>query len=191
MNIRVLVGTIVFFASAVQTVAQTPEQRVVVKVEPSFSIEQRVANDMKEKQLRKEAEERLAAEESMRIANTRPESVLSRGRTLYIDSDTSFFEEAQLQNALSKKPEFKSWDLAVIEGWEGRRVADLLICIDRPLFTYTFTYQILDRPTGKVVASGKVTAFDGNLAAPKLAAKIIEDIKKAKQTTSAVKGTGK
>jgi hypothetical protein len=31
-----------------------------------------------------------------------------------------------------------------------------------------------------VVASGSVIAFDGNLAAPKLASRIIEDIKEAR-----------
>ena len=95
-----------------------------------------------------------------------------------MESDTQFFEEEQLQNALRKTPEFKTWGFAIVEGWEGGKVADLRIDIDRPLFTYTFTYQIIDRSTGILLASGKVTAFDGNAAAPKLAARIIEDVKK-------------
>ncbi len=46
--------------------------------------------------------------------------------------------------------------------------------------TYIFTYQITDRGTGIILATGKVTAFDGNIAAPRLAGRIVEDIKKAR-----------
>jgi hypothetical protein len=139
-----------------------------------------VADEFKEKQLRKAAEERLAAAESKRIANTNPANVLSRARTMYIFSDTDFFEEIQLQNALRKRSEFAEWQMAILEGGENRKIADLLINIDRPLFTYTFTYQIIDRSTGVVLTTGKVTAWDGNDAAPKLASRIMDDLKKAR-----------
>jgi len=54
---------------------------------------------------------------------------------------------------------------------------DIYIEIDRPLFTYTFTNKLTNRSNGIVLATGTVTAFDGNDAAPKLAARIIEEIK--------------
>lgn len=72
------------------------------------------------------------------------------------------------------------WQLAIVDGWPNRNVADVNIDIDRPLFTYTFTYKITDRATGIVLATGKVTAFDGNEAAPKLAEKIIEEMRNAR-----------
>lgn len=186
MNIRIVLGTIVLITATLQGAAQTTEQRVIVKLEPSQTMEERVADEFKEKRLRKAEEEKLAGEEANRIANTRPETVLSRARTMYINSHTDFFEEEQLQNALRQTQEFKPWGLVLIESYEGHRVADLLINIDRPLFTYTFTYQIVDRRTGIILANGKVTAFDGNFAAPKLAARIIEDIKKAKQSSQTI-----
>jgi hypothetical protein len=99
---------------------------------------------------------------------------------MYIFSDTDFFEEIQLQNALRKRSEFAEWQMAILEGGENRKIADLLINIDRPLFTYTFTYQIIDRSTGVVLTTGKVTAWDGNDAAPKLASRIMDDLKKAR-----------
>lgn len=172
-------GTIVA-GCAVAGLAQTAPQNITVTVLPATTVEERVANEMKEKQLRKAAEEKLAAEESAKIAETNPRTLLSRARTIYIYSDTSFFEEVQLQNALRKRDEMDPWQMAIVDGWDKRSVADIWIEVDRPLFTYDFTYQVIHRRTGVVLATGKVTAFDGNAAAPKLAQRIIEDIRQAK-----------
>lgn len=164
----------------VATSAQTSEQTINVRVLPTRTVEERVSDDLKEKELRKAAEEKRAAEESARIAETNPKTLLSRARTVYIDSDTSFFESVQLQNALRKRDEIDTWQIAMIDGWDKRSIADLIISIDRPLFTYTFTYKITHRSTGIILATGKVTAFDGNAAAPKLAERIVEEIRKAR-----------
>jgi hypothetical protein len=160
--------------------AQTPTQNINVTIVPALTVEERVANDMKEKALRKAAEEKLAAEESAKLAETSPRTLLSRAHTIFIDSDTSFFDSVQMQNALRSRTEANVWNLAIVDGWDKRNVADMLISIDRPLFTYTFTYKITDRATGILLATGEVTAFDGNAAAPKLAEKIIEEIRAAR-----------
>ena len=160
--------------------AQTATQNINVTVLPANTVEERVANEMKEKELRKAAEEKLAAAESARIAATNPRTVLGRARTLFISSDTKFFEEVQLQNALRKHAEMDPLQLAIIDGWAKRDLADIFIEIDRPLFTYTFTYQMLDRATGIILATGEVTAFDSNEAAPLLAEKIIQEIRNAR-----------
>src|SRR5687768_17912182 len=160
--------------------AQSPAQEIKVTVLPAFTVEERVANEVKEKQLRKAAEEKLAAEEAAKIAATNPRTLLSNARTLFISSDTKFFEEVQLQSALGKREEMRTWQLGIIDGWGNREKADIFIEIDRPLFTYTFTYEMLDQKTGLVLATGKVTAIDGDAAAPMLAEKIIEEIKKAR-----------
>lgn len=164
-----------------QEAAQTPQQQnVTVTVRPARTVEERVADDFKEKELRKATEEKLAAEESAKIAESSPRSLFSRARTVYVSSGTSFFEPVQLQNALRKRDEFDSWGMAVVDGYDKRGVADILVEIDRPLFTYTFTYSVMHRATGIILATGKVTAFDGNAAAPKLAARIIEEMKRAR-----------
>jgi hypothetical protein len=160
--------------------AQTGSQNINVTVRPATTVEERVANEIKEKELRKAAEEKLVAVESAKIAATSPRTLLSRARTLYISSDTKFFEEVQLQNALRKHAEMDSLQLAIIDGWAKRDFADIFIEIDRPLFTYTFTYEMLDHATGIILATGKVTAFDSNEAAPMLADKIIEEIRNAR-----------
>jgi hypothetical protein len=159
--------------------AQTTEQNVNVTIRPSQTVEERVADEVKAKELRKAAEERIAAEEAARIAETNPKALLRRTRLVFVDSDTSFFEPVQLQNALRKREEFDTWEMAIIDGWDKRNVADVIISIDRPLFTYTFTYKITSR-TGILLATGKVTAFDGNDAAPKLAQRIMEEMRIAR-----------
>lgn len=181
----VLIATTSLIATTAN--AQTTEQNVNVTIRPSQTVEERVADEVKMKELRKAAEEKLAAEEAARIAETSPKALLRRARVVYVASDTSFFEAVQLQNALRKREEFDVWQMAIVDGWDKRNVADVVIDIDRPLFTYTFTYKITNRSNGIVLATGKVTAFDGNDAAPKLAQRIIEEMKVARGESKARK----
>jgi len=163
--------------------AQTSDQTINVKIISSTTVEERVANDLKEKDLRKAAEEKRVTEEAAKIADTSPKALLSRARVLYITSNTDYFETVQLQNALRKRNEIDAWQLAMIDGWDKRNVADTEIEIDRPLFTFTFTYKITNRSTGILLATGKVTAFDGNAAAPMLAERIVAEMRKARGET--------
>lgn len=174
-------AAILIGASSIAAQTSTPnnEQRITVTVRPAQTVEERVADEMKEKELRRAAEERIAAERSAQAASNDPKTLLNRARTVFVSSGTSFFEPVQLQNALRKRTEFEAWSMAIVDGWDKRQIADVVVEIDRPLFTYTFTYQIAHRGTGIVLASGKVTAFDGNAAAPQLAKKIIQDMKRA------------
>lgn len=167
--------------------AQTPEQNINVTIRPSQTVEQRVADEVKAAQLRKAAQERIAAEEAAKIVETNPKALLRRARLVYISSDTSFFDSIQLQNALRKREEFDAWQMAIIDSWDKRNVADIFIEIDRPLFTYTFTYKITNPRSGVLIATGKITAIDGDVAAPKLAKRIIEEMKAARGETSSTK----
>ena len=160
--------------------AQTNEQNINITIRPSQTVEERVADEIKADELRKAAKEKRAAEEAAKIAETNPKTLLRNAHVIYVDAHTGFIEEVQLQNELRKRPEFETWQLAIVDGWEKRDVADIVIDIDRPLFTYTFTYQITNRSNGIVLATGKVTAFDGNFAAPMLAKRIIEEMKVAR-----------
>jgi hypothetical protein len=168
------------FAQEVRAPQPSSEQHITVTVKPDKTVEERVADEYKEKELRRLAEEKRAAEASARVRESSPDEMLAGARTLFVTSGTSFFEPVQLQNALRKRDEMDAWRMAIVEGWDKRDLADLHVEVDRPLFTYTFTYQITDRRTGVILATGKVTAFDGNAAAPKLAKRIVEDIRRAR-----------
>lgn len=178
--LRVVFAWSLLMAAVGVASAQTTTQNINVTVLPATTVEERVANEMKEKELRKAAEEKLAAAESARIAETSPRTLLSRARTVFIESDTSFFESVQLQNALRKRDEVDTWQMAIVDGWDKRNIADMIVAVDRPLFTYTFTYKVTHRSTGIILATGKVTAIDGNAAAPMLAERIVEEIRKAR-----------
>jgi hypothetical protein len=166
--------------AATAAYAQSNEQQVTVTVKPSQSVEERVADSIREKELRATAEEELAARRSARAAARSPRALLSRAQTVYICSNTSYFEAVQLQNELRKRAEFDAWEMAILDGWDKGNAADIRIEIDRPLFTFTFTYKVTDRATSILLASGKITAIDGNAAAPILAERIVQDIKKAR-----------
>jgi hypothetical protein len=170
-------------AVSLNAIAQTTEQNVNVTIKPSQTVEQRVADSIKERQLREAAEEKLAAERSARIASKSPKALLSRAQTVYVRSDTSYFDSTQLQNELRKTKEFEAWEIAIIDDWAKRDVADIVIEVDRPLFTFTFTYKITDRANGILLTSGSITAFDGNIAAPMLKSRIIKDMKKARDAS--------
>src|SRR5687768_8155232 len=137
-SVLVLIAAALFFAASQDANAQTSEQKVTVVVKPAQSVEERVADSLKDKELRKAAEAQEAAEESARLARTNPKQLLAAARIMYIYSGTSFFEAVQLQNALRKRTEFDAWQLMILDGttWDKRNVADLLIEVDRPLFTY-------------------------------------------------------
>lgn len=174
---------ILLAAVSVSAAAQSTEQNINVTIKPSQTVDQRVADSIKEKQLREAAEEKLAAERSARIASKSPQALLSRAQTVYVRSDTSYFDSTQLQNELRKTKEFEAWEMTIIDDWNKRDVADIVIEVDRPLFTFTFTYKITDRANGILLSSGKITAFDGNIAAPMLSSRIMKDIKKARGET--------
>src|SRR5688572_26212839 len=160
--------------------AQT-EQNINVTIRPSQSVEQRVTDEVRAAQLKKQLEEKIAAEEAAKIADTNPRALLRKARVIYIYSDTSFFDSIQLQNELRKREEFDDWQMAIVDGWDQQKISDVIITIDRPVFTYTYTYKITNRGNGILLASGKITAFDGNIAAPMLAKRIIKDMKVARR----------
>jgi hypothetical protein len=177
---RIAYFLLVLLVATMNAYAQSSEQNITVTLKPSQTVEERVADSIKEKELREAAEDKLAAEKSARIASKSPRALLSRAQTIYVASNTEYFEPIQLQNALRKRSEFEVWELAILEGWDKGKIADIIVEVDRPLFTFTFTYKITDRANGILLTTGKITAFDGNAAAPLLAQRIVEDIKKAR-----------
>jgi len=180
---RIVASLIFLLATGMNVFAQSNEQNITVTVKPSQTVEQRVSDSIKERELREAAEAKLAAEKSARIASKSPRALLSSAQTVFVESNTSYFESVQLQNALRKRSEFEAWEMAIIDGWDKRQVADIIVEVDRPIFTFTFTYKITDRSNGILLTSGKITAMDGNAAAPLLAERIVEDMKKARGET--------
>jgi hypothetical protein len=179
MNIKKLTPRLLLLSMMALSSAAVYAQDIRVIVSPHQTPEERVRDEEKLKDLRKAAEDKRAAEDAARIAETSPKNLLSKAKIVFICSHTTFFETVQLQNELRKRVEFDQWQMAIVDS-SKLNAADILIEIDRPLFTYRFTYVVTSRSSGIVLASGKITAFDGDVAAPKLASRIMDDIRSAR-----------
>jgi hypothetical protein len=81
-----------------------------------------------------------------------------------------YFTVDILEKELAKQKDFGNLGLVLVK---DARVADLLVTIDRPLFTYDFTYSVTDRRTSIVLDAGKVTAISGGAAAGPIAKKLV------------------
>jgi hypothetical protein len=111
-------------------------------------------------------------------AGATPETILRAARTISVSSMTMFLKPDQLEDELRKRPEFEAMGLAIVKDVSK---ADLIIDLDRPVFTYTFTYSLSSADTRVVVASGKVIAFDGNFAAPLIAKELMKRLRAARE----------
>jgi hypothetical protein len=121
---------------------------------------------------------------SKAVASADPKQLVRTAKTVVIHRRTTFFTPETLERELVKQAGFRALGLVLVK---DSRVADLAITIDRPLFTYTFTYAITDAKTSVVLDTGKVTAIDGNSAAGKIAKQVIARLASLRQDESAKK----
>ncbi|MBO0725709.1 MAG: hypothetical protein J2P52_08935 [Blastocatellia bacterium] len=110
-------------------------------------------------------------------ARNESSDLLRSARTVFVRSETVYLRPESVENALRDRADFQSLDIAIVK---DSRAADLVIDLNRPLFTFDFTYSVTHRQSSTLVASGKVTAFDGNGAAPKMAKELIKQIQSAR-----------
>lgn len=111
-----------------------------------------------------------------------PIAALAKARTLRVTSKTTFFNPFVLEKELLNDMEFRVLGLSVVNGYKG---GELVINVNRPLFTYDWTYSVSDSHTGIVLATGKVTAIDGSHAAKGIAKKLIQEFEKARAVQAA------
>ncbi|HEV2201333.1 MAG TPA: S1C family serine protease [Bryobacteraceae bacterium] len=108
---------------------------------------------------------------SVAIVGSDPKQMVKDARTIFIRSKTAFLTVDTLDRALALQKDWPQLGLTIVQ---DMRVADLLIEIDRPLFTYVHTFVIIDKRTSIVLGSGKVTAFDGTIASGGIAKDIVK-----------------
>jgi hypothetical protein len=124
------------------------------------------------------------APSSAAVVSSSREDILRTSRTLHIASRSMYFTPDSMEKALAGQKGFDVLGLALVK---DMRVADLLITVDRPLFTYTFTYSVTDPKTSRVLDSGKVTAIDGGAAAARIAKQLVSKWAKVRQGEPASK----
>jgi hypothetical protein len=118
---------------------------------------------------------------SAAVAAANPQDILRSARTIQIRSKSIYFSTESLEKELARQKEFGDLGLVLVQ---DPRVADLRITIDRPLFTYGFTYSVRDTRTSIVLEAGRVRADDGGEAAEKIATELVSKWAKVRRTAS-------
>ncbi len=101
----------------------------------------------------------LASAQQERRLPTNKELV-SKARSVYVETDTFYMKREALESSLLGKPEFKAWELQVT----GRRdLADLVVHVKRIPFSNHFLYTVTDTGTETIVMAGKVDSLAGTV----------------------------
>jgi hypothetical protein len=98
------------------------------------------------------------AQDNPRIPTNK--ELVTRARSVYVESDTFYMKRENLQSSLLGRAEFKAWDLQITD---LSQLADLLVRVKRVPFTNHFTYTVTDRRTDTVVMAGKVDSLAGTV----------------------------
>jgi hypothetical protein len=115
-------------------------------------------------------------------ASTDPKQILKNAKTIYVHSKTAFLTVDTLDHALRQQKEWPDLGLTIVD---DRNAADLLIEVDRVVFTNVHTYVLTDRKTSIVLGSGQVPAFNGIIASGPMAKEIVDIISAARVTAPA------
>jgi mono/diheme cytochrome c family protein len=116
--------------------------------------------------------------------NADPGSIMRSARTIFVRSMTVYLEAEQLEIELRKRPEFKSSELVIVK---DQQRADIRIEINRAEFSFNYTFTATNPQTSVVVASGNVTAWNGDFAAPQIAKDFLKQMQAAREPSTAAK----
>lgn len=108
---------------------------------------------------------------SAAVVDFDPKRTLKNAKTIYVRSKTMFLTVDTLDRAFELEKDWPKLGLTIVQ---DQRVADVLIEIDRPLFTYVHSCVIVDKRTSVLLGSGKVTALDGTIASGGIAKDIVK-----------------
>jgi hypothetical protein len=88
------------------------------------------------------------------------QELVSRAKSVYVDSDTFYMKKENLESSLLGREEFKAWEIQIT----GQRdFADLVISVRRVPFRNHFIYTVTDTETNTVVMAGKVDSLAGTV----------------------------
>jgi hypothetical protein len=126
------------------------------------------------------------------VHKAEPQSLANSVRTFYVQSDTILIPRDHMLQALRNEKDFASLDMVLTD---DPKLSDVTVIVDYIPFTFDYTFKALEQKTKVVIAAGRVTEFNGYLAAPALAKKMVNQLKAARSqkpgqtqtNTSAVK----
>jgi len=89
-----------------------------------------------------------------------PFEVLRAAQTIFIRTKSHYFKPAALEQALLDRSEVQIWGLVITREETN---ADLIIEVDRKLFTNKFVYSVIDPRTNTVLLGGKIGSLGGSV----------------------------
>ena len=99
--------------------------------------------------------------------------MLRSAQTIFISSKSKWFRATFVESELRKRPEFKTLGLKLVNNREN---ADIQVELDRPLFSYTYTFKLIHPASSLVLASGGVSEKQKSLHGSNAAARVAEEI---------------
>jgi putative serine protease PepD len=114
-----------------------------------------------------------AAELSEVITAHDPNEILRKFHSIYVISKTLYAKPEVIQSALQKEPTLAAWGIVLVS---DPQVADLRLTIDRPLFTFTWTYELAHQNSGIILDTTRVKGANDGVIAPKMAHILVEKI---------------
>jgi len=94
------------------------------------------------------------------VVHSHLSDVLRSAQTIFIRTKSAYFKPAALEQALLDREEFQQWGF-VISREESD--AELIIEVDRKLFTNRFVYSVIDPKTKRVLLGGKIGSLGGTV----------------------------
>ena len=120
---------------------------------------------------------RIASQTVAPIQSHDPTQILRTFHTIYILSKTVYAKPEVIQSALQKEPAYAAWGLLMVT---DPQVADLRLTIDRPLFTFTYTYELAHQNSGIILDTGRVKGASDGAVAPKIARLVMQRVATAR-----------
>jgi len=100
-------------------------------------------------------------------------STLQTAKKVMILMSTEFASRGALERELLKRPEFKQWGMIITD---NREEAELILQVDRKVFTTKFFLRIIDARNTHVLAADRANSIGGTIE-PKLADRFIKQVK--------------
>jgi hypothetical protein len=88
--------------------------------------------------------------------------LLRSAQRIFIRTKSVYFKPAALEQALLDREEFQDWGFVILREESD---AELIIEVDRKLFTNRFVYSVIDPKTQRVLLAGKIGSLGGTVEA--------------------------
>ena len=103
-----------------------------------------------------------SAKQNVQVQPARSDAndLLRTAQRIFIRTKSVYFKPAALEQALLDREEFQRWGFVI-----SREEADaeLIIEVDRKLFTNKFVYSVIDPKTQRVLLAGKIGSLGGTV----------------------------